>query len=64
MRKLGNRLLDIFQTFFGCFLRYMASDRATLHTERSTIVDLLIKISGPGFMVELETGFVAQTQTS
>ena len=35
-----------FWIFFGCFVRYLDL-WATRHTERSTIVDLLIKIPGP-----------------
>ena len=48
MQKLGNRSLDILKIFVGCFVRYL--DRSLSHaayTERSTIVDLLIKIPGP-----------------
>ena len=46
MRKLGNQFLNIFKTFFGCFVRYLDL-WATRRTGRSTIVDVLIKIPGP-----------------
>ena len=46
-RARDNRIfLDIFPTFFGCFVRYLDL-WATRRPERSTIVDLLIKIPGP-----------------
>ena len=44
MQKLGNRFLDIFLIFF-CEISGPLSHAA--YTERSTIVDLLIKIPGP-----------------
>ena len=48
MQKLGNRFLDIFLIFFGCFARYISGPLShAAYAERSTIVDLLIKIPGP-----------------
>ena len=44
MQKLGNRFLDILKIFFGCLWGPLSH---AAYTERSTIVDLLIKIPGP-----------------
>ena len=47
MQKLGNRFLDIFFNIFGMFCEISGPLSHAAYTERSTIVDLLIKIPGP-----------------
>ena len=47
MQKLGNRFLDIFKNIFWMFCEISGPLSHAAYTERSTIVQLLIKIPGP-----------------